>query len=98
MSPPGPLGSRTTVATGGAAWLRLVDALVFSSLWLAATAAALAAAASRGMGAPADLRAVALAAAGTLVVYNVDRLRDVDRDRFIAPGAPPSSRRIAPCC
>ncbi len=85
MSPPGPLGSRTTVAREGAAWLHLVDALVFSSLWLAATAAALAAAASRGMGVPADLRAVALAAAGTLVVYNVDRLRDVDRDRFTAP-------------
>ncbi len=66
-------------------WLRLLDACVFSSLWLAAAAGALAAAASRAMGVPVDPRAVALAAAGTLVVYNIDRLRDVERDRSTSP-------------
>jgi hypothetical protein len=43
----------------------------------------LAAAAALGMAIP--WSSVGLAAAGTLVVYNVDRLRDVDRDRQTAP-------------
>lgn len=64
---------------------RLLDALVFSSLWLAAAAAALSAAAARALGAPLDPRVLGLAATGTLVVYNVDRLRDVERDRTTAP-------------
>lgn len=66
-------------------WIRLLDACVFSSLWLAAAAAALAAAASHAMGVAPDPRALGLAAAGTLVIYNVDRLRDLDRDRTTSP-------------
>lgn len=73
------------MTTGGPLGSRLLDACVFSSLWLAATAAALAAAVSRGLGVPPDARALALAAMGTLVVYNVDRLRDVERDRATTP-------------
>jgi 4-hydroxybenzoate polyprenyltransferase len=64
---------------------RLLDACVFSSIWLALVAAALTAASSRALGAKPSLHAVALAAFGTLVVYNVDRLRDVERDRTTAP-------------
>jgi hypothetical protein len=61
------------------------DALAFSSLWLAAAAGALVAAASLAMGADVDPRALLLATTGTLVVYNVDRLRDVERDRQTRP-------------
>jgi hypothetical protein len=63
----------------------LLDAVVFSSLWLAAAAAVLVAAASRALGAPVDPASAALAACGTLVVYNVDRLRDIRRDHVTAP-------------
>jgi hypothetical protein len=59
----------------------LLDALVFSNLWMAAAAGALVAAASRAMGTAIAPEAVGLAFAGTLVVYNVDRLRDLHRDR-----------------
>jgi hypothetical protein len=64
---------------------RIADAFLFSSLWLAVAAALLAAAASRALGAPAGLAAPALAFGGTLAVYNLDRLRDVARDRASAP-------------
>jgi hypothetical protein len=63
----------------------LLDALVFSNLWMAAAAGALVAAASRGMGTAIRPEAVGLAFAGTLVVYNVDRLRDLHRDQFASP-------------
>jgi hypothetical protein len=63
-------------------WL---DALVFSSVWVAAAAGMLALACSLAMGVPIAIPAVGLAFAGTLVVYNVDRLRDVDRDRATTP-------------
>jgi len=62
-----------------------LDAIVFSSAWVAAAAAALTIACSLAMGIPAPLAAVGLAFAGTLVVYNVDRLRDVERDRDTTP-------------
>ena len=63
----------------------LLDALVFSCVWLAAAAGALSAASSLAMGfAPAG-PVVAIACAGTLVVYNVDRLRDLERDRSTSP-------------
>ena len=65
--------------------MRLLDALAFTSLWVAGAAAALAAAAARVMGVPLPVDAVALAFCGTLVVYDVDRLRDLDRDRTTAP-------------
>ena len=65
--------------------LGLLDAVVFSSLWLALTAAALLVAASGALGATADPRAVGLAFFGTLVIYNLDRLRDLERDRATSP-------------
>jgi hypothetical protein len=62
-----------------------LDALVFSNLWMAAAAGALVAASSRGMGTAIHPEAVGLAFAGTLVVYNIDRLRDLHRDQFASP-------------
>ena len=59
----------------------LLDALVFSNLWMATAAGALVAAASRAMGTDIRPEAVGLAFAGTLVVYNIDRLRDLHRDQ-----------------
>ena len=59
----------------------LLDALVFSNLWMAAAAGALVAAASRAMGTAIRPEAVGLAFVGTLVVYNIDRLRDLHRDQ-----------------
>jgi hypothetical protein len=63
----------------------LLDALVFSSLWVAAAAAALCAAAARALAAPPDPAVLGLAFCGTLVVYDVDRLRDLERDRETSP-------------
>ena len=63
----------------------ILEMLVFSSAWVAAAAGALCAAAALGMGLQPLLPAVAVAVAGTLVVYNVDRLRDLERDRATAP-------------
>jgi hypothetical protein len=65
--------------------VRVLDALLFSSLWVAAAAAALGAAVSRvlaGSPAPGPLL---LAFGGTLAIYNLDRLRDLPRDRASAP-------------
>jgi 4-hydroxybenzoate polyprenyltransferase len=62
-----------------------IDTVVFSSVWLAAAAGALVAAASGAMGIDTHPLAVGLAISGTLVVYNVDRLRDIDRDRRTSP-------------
>jgi hypothetical protein len=62
-----------------------LDALAFSSVWLAAAAGGLCAAASLAMGFPPAASVVAMACAGTLVVYNVDRLRDLERDRATTP-------------
>ncbi len=64
---------------------RLADALVFSSLWVALAAVALAAAASRAMQVTPPPGVLGLALCGTLVVYTLDRLRDLDRDRRTAP-------------
>jgi len=65
--------------------LRCIEACVYSSLWLAAAAAALTAAAGQALAACAEPRCMWIAACGTLVVYNVDRLRDMTRDRVTAP-------------
>lgn len=62
-----------------------LDWLAFSSVWVAAAAGALCSAASLALGAPAAGAVVGIAFAGTLFVYNVDRLRDLDRDRAAAP-------------
>jgi 4-hydroxybenzoate polyprenyltransferase len=69
-------------------WVKLagaIDALVFSSVWLAAAAGGLLALASWAMGIETRPAAVGLAASGTLLVYNLDRLRDLERDRTTAP-------------
>ncbi|HVP13992.1 MAG TPA: hypothetical protein VMS88_00530 [Terriglobales bacterium] len=63
----------------------VIDALGFGNGVVAAAAAALAAAASRAMDLRPDPLVLLLAAAGTLVIYGVDRLRDVSRDRITAP-------------
>jgi len=78
--------SRSTIAAPTRAW---IDVLLFSSLWTASAAAGLVAAAGAaiGVGHP----PVALALAGTWVVYNVDRLRDLERDR---PAWPLRSRFV----
>jgi len=68
-----------------AAGLRALDALVFSSLWVALAALALAAASSRALGLGASPPVLGLAFCGTVVVYTVDRLRDQRRDRLTAP-------------
>jgi 4-hydroxybenzoate polyprenyltransferase len=62
-----------------------VDILAFSSLLPAGAAAAMVMAAAPALGVAIPWSSVGLAAAGTLVVYNIDRLRDVDRDRQTAP-------------
>ena len=62
-----------------------MDGVVFSSLWAAAVAAALVSAVTAAFGVVLPLSSVALSFFGTFVVYNVDRLRDVERDRATAP-------------
>ena len=66
-------------------WLAALDGLAWSSLWLALAAAALLAAAARALGVPAAPALLGLACGGTLVVYVIDRLRDLARDRATAP-------------
>jgi hypothetical protein len=61
------------------------DTAAFASLVPAGVAASLLLAACAGLGAPPDWLAAGLAAAGTLVVYNVDRLRGTAADRHSAP-------------
>lgn len=62
-----------------------MDALLWSSVWLAAAAAALTAAGARALGVPASPALLGLAFGGTLLVYVLDRLRDLERDRTSAP-------------
>jgi hypothetical protein len=69
--------------------LGLLEVLAFSGIWPASVAAGLIAACglvlvdSPSLGPLAT--AMALGTAGTLVVYNIDRLRDLHRDRTTAP-------------
>ncbi len=65
--------------------LAALDALLWSSLWLAAAAAAMTAAGSEALGVAPAPALLGLAFGGTLVVYVVDRLRDLERDRVSAP-------------
>ena len=64
---------------------RLIDALLFSGVWVAFAAASLSAASFRVFGAPPQPSIIALAFLGTLAVYAIDRLRDLDRDRATSP-------------
>jgi hypothetical protein len=61
------------------------DALVFSGVWAAGVAAALVGASSYALAVSPRWDTVALAFTGALVVYPVDRLRDLERDRSRAP-------------
>jgi 4-hydroxybenzoate polyprenyltransferase len=64
---------------------RAIDALLFSGAWVALAAASLTTASFRVFGAAPQPPVVALAFLGTLAVYAIDRLRDLDRDRVTAP-------------
>ena len=83
----GPPAAGGAAAPGGRAIRAqsLLDGLVFSNLWVAAAAGALAAAVGRVLCGRPDPLAAALAFCGTLAVYGWDRLRDVERDRSTAP-------------
>lgn len=59
--------------------------MAYSSMLAAGVAGALVAAASLAFALPLAPWVVVLAFSGTLVVYNVDRLRDLERDRLGAP-------------
>lgn len=65
--------------------LRTLDAFAFSSALVACAAAALVAAASHALGFAAQPAVLALAFCGTVVVYCVDRLRDLARDAHTSP-------------
>jgi 4-hydroxybenzoate polyprenyltransferase len=62
-----------------------LDALLFSSLWVAAAAAALTGAVAAALGGGSAWGPLLLAFGGTLAVYDLDRLRDLERDRASAP-------------
>ncbi len=67
------------------ALLRLLDALAFSGLWVAAAAPVLVAATARAFGGAPEPVALAFAFAGTYAVYGLDRLRDRPSDADSAP-------------
>ena len=66
-------------------WWSVFEPLAWSSLWVSLAAGALAGAAGQAMGLPFSADVIAMAVVGTWVVYNVDRLRDLDRDRVTTP-------------
>lgn len=76
---PRPLRSRP------ARFRRALDALAFSNGLPAAIAASLCFAASRALEAPFAGRLALVAASGAFVVYGLDRLRDIERDRETSP-------------
>jgi len=66
------------------------DVVLFSGIWPAVVASALVAVCDRALGGESvpsstPWGAMGLAATGTLLVYNIDRLRDLDRDQPSAP-------------
>ena len=63
----------------------VLDPLVYSSIWMASAAACLAFAAGKAMELPFPTRAGGLIFCGILLVYNLDRLRDLERDRLTSP-------------
>lgn len=65
--------------------LWLVDALGFSSVWVALAAGALVAATARTFDTPLSPALFGIAVAGTLGVYCLDRVRDLQPDRTTAP-------------
>ncbi len=63
---------------------RLIDPLLFSSLWMALAAGVLTLASAASMDVS-GAAAPGLVFFGILLVYNLDRLRDVERDRATSP-------------
>src|SRR6185503_503314 len=63
----------------------VIDALTFSSVWVAVAATTLAMAASGALHVPATHRLLTFVFAGTILVYQLDRLRDLARDRETSP-------------
>ena len=63
----------------------VLDALVFSSVWVGSAAGALCGSVALATGAGSMGSLILLAASGTIAVYNIDRLRDLSRDRATAP-------------
>lgn len=76
----GPCAPRGLEAT-----IRALDPLVFSSLWAALVAPLLMLAATASVGLEPSGWAVTAGFTGTLVIYGVDRLRDLGRDRSSKP-------------
>jgi 4-hydroxybenzoate polyprenyltransferase len=77
--------STNASARDGPLLLRVLDAFAFSSALVACAAAALAAAASRALGFAPEPAVLALALCGTVVVYCLDRVRDLPRDGRTSP-------------
>ncbi len=73
--------SFSTSSTANAA----LDGLAYSSSLAGLVAGALVLSVTLAMGHPVDAGLTILALAGTVAVYNVDRLRDLERDRTLAP-------------
>lgn len=65
--------------------VRAVDAFAFSSGLAAAIGASLSYVASHVLAAPDAGSWAFMAATGTFIIYNLDRLRDIDRDRATSP-------------
>ncbi|MEE8581697.1 MAG: hypothetical protein V3T33_08925 [Myxococcota bacterium] len=61
------------------------DGLSFSSLWIGLAAALLCWAASLSLGLTPVATAIVVAMSGTIAVYNLDRLLDLDRDHLTTP-------------
>lgn len=65
--------------------VRALDGIVFSSGLAAAIGAAFSMVASQSLGAPRPFVWAFLTASGAFIIYGLDRLRDVDRDRVTSP-------------
>lgn len=62
-----------------------LEALAYSGVWVSLAAAGLAIASSLALGLSSDPLVALTVFCGTLAVYGLDRLRDVDRDRHSSP-------------
>jgi hypothetical protein len=83
---PHPRESVDSHSSATLAWLvRTAEACAYTSCVATAVGASLSLAASRMLDAPQSLRWAFLAAAGTFIIYNLDRLRDVERDHSTSP-------------
>lgn len=75
----------STSPASGSLRSQVLDPLVYSSIWMASAAACLAFAAGKAMDLPFSTRAGSLIFCGILLVYNLDRLQDLERDRVTSP-------------